>query len=89
MAGKTRQTTNAHRLALKAWLIGGEPAQTRMVDALFAAFFEKERDIGCYEFLSNAAQSTGLMTAETVSERFEHIPCSKKTFLLISFILIR
>ena len=76
MAGKTRQTTNAHRLALKAWLIGGESAQTRMVDALFAAFFEKERDIGCYDFLSNAAQSTGLMTAETVS--FSH------AFLLFS-----
>lgn len=64
MAGKTRQTTNAHRLALKAWLCGGEAAQTKMVDALFAAYFEKETDIGCYDFLSRAAESTGLMTCE-------------------------
>lgn len=47
--------------------MGGERAQTRMVDALFAAFFEKERDIGCYDYLSVAAETTGLMTAETVS----------------------
>ncbi|PVF95699.1 thioredoxin-like protein, partial [Serendipita vermifera] len=64
LAGKTRQTTNAHRLALKAWLCGGEAAQSKMVDALFAAFFEKEADIGCYDFLSHAAESTGLMTAQ-------------------------
>jgi predicted DsbA family dithiol-disulfide isomerase len=81
MAGKTRQTTNAHRLALKALLIGGEQAQTRMVDALFAAFFENEGDIGCYDFLSNAAQSTGLMTAETAKaflstdELRDHVNC--------------
>ncbi|KAG8811104.1 hypothetical protein FRC17_002636 [Serendipita sp. 399] len=62
MAGKVRQTTNAHRLALKAWLCGGEAAQIKMVDALFAAYFEKETDIGCYNFLSKAAESTGLMT---------------------------
>jgi predicted DsbA family dithiol-disulfide isomerase len=64
LAGKTRQTTNAHRLSLKAWLCGGEAAQTKMVSALFAAYFEKETDIGCYDFLSKAAESTGLMTAE-------------------------
>ena len=67
MAGKTRQTTNAHRLALKAFLIGGEQAQTRMVEALFAAIFQQEGDIGCYDFLSNAAQTAGLMTADAVS----------------------
>jgi len=63
-AGKTRQTTNAHRLALKAWLLGGEEAQTKMVEALFRAYFEQETDIGCYDFLSRAAESTGIMTAE-------------------------
>jgi hypothetical protein len=38
-----------------------------MVSALFAAYFEKETDIGCSEYLSKAAESTGLMTAEHVS----------------------
>lgn len=81
MAGKTRQTTNAHRLALKAFLMGGEEAQTRMVDALFAAFFEKERDIGCYDYLSVAAETTGLMTAATAKaflmtdELRDHVNC--------------
>ena len=72
LAGKTRQTTNAHRLSLKAWLCGGEAAQTKMVSALFAAYFEKETDIGCYDFLSKAAESTGLMTAEHVNS-FIHL----------------
>ncbi|KAG8847757.1 hypothetical protein FRB91_011444 [Serendipita sp. 411] len=73
MAGKVRQTTNAHRLALKAWLCGGEAAQVKMVDALFAAYFERETDIGCYNFLSKAAESTGLMTYDQVSLSFRHI----------------
>jgi len=81
MAGKTRQTTNAHRLALKAFLMGGEQAQTRMVDALFAAFFEQEGDIGCHDFLSSAAQTAGLMNVEaakaflSTDELRDHVNC--------------
>lgn len=37
-----------------------------MMDALFAAFFEEQTDIGCYNYLSKAAESTGLMTADQV-----------------------
>jgi predicted DsbA family dithiol-disulfide isomerase len=84
LAGKTRQTTNAHRLSLKAWLCGGEAAQTKMVSALFAAYFEKETDIGCYDFLSKAAESTGLMTAEHVNLFHSLLPYHAQRLLFYS-----
>lgn len=66
--GSIRQTTNAHRLALKAYLHGGEELQIKTLDALFAGFFEKEGDIGCYDMLSEASEKAGLMTSEETKE---------------------
>jgi len=64
IAGKTRQSTNAHRLALKAWCIGGEQTQTRTVEALFAAYYQESTDNGDLENLAKAAESAGLMSSE-------------------------
>jgi predicted DsbA family dithiol-disulfide isomerase len=60
--GLVRQTTNAHRLVLKSYLMGGEQMQHKMLNQLFAAYFEEERDIGCFDSLSNAAVNAGVFT---------------------------
>jgi hypothetical protein len=67
--GLVRQTTNAHRLVLKSYLMGGEQMQHKMLDQLFASYFEEERDIGCFDSLSNAAVNAGVFpTHAEVSE---------------------
>ena len=67
--GVVRQTTNAHRLVLKSYLMGGEQMQHKMLDQLFAAYFEEERDIGCFDSLSNAAVKAAVFPSQTeVSE---------------------
>jgi len=58
--GVVRQTTSAHRLVLKSYLMGGEQMQHKMLDQLFAAYFEEERDIGCFDSLSNAGVNAGV-----------------------------
>jgi hypothetical protein len=40
--------------------MGGEQMQHKMLDQLFAAYFEEERDIGCFDSLSNAAVKAGV-----------------------------
>jgi len=40
--------------------MGGEQMQHKMLDQLFAAYFEEERDIGCFDSLSNAAVNAGV-----------------------------
>lgn len=63
--GVVRQTTNAHRLVLKSYLMGGEQMQHKMLDQLFAAYFEEERDIGCFDSLSNAAVKAAVFPTPT------------------------
>jgi hypothetical protein len=40
--------------------MGGEQMQHKMLDQLFAAYFEEERDIGCFDSLSNAGVNAGV-----------------------------
>lgn len=62
---------------LKAYLHGGEQLQIAMMDALFAAYFEEERDIGCIDNLSAAAERAGLMDQEKVSSYTSLVfPCA-------------
>ena len=39
--------------------------QHKMLDQLFAAYFEEERDIGCFDSLSNAAVNAGVFATHT------------------------
>jgi len=51
--------------------MGGEQMQHKMLDQLFAAYFEEERDIGCFDSLSNAAVNAGVFTSHAeVSHAF-------------------
>ncbi|KAJ7178085.1 thioredoxin-like protein [Mycena filopes] len=62
--GFIRQTTESHRLIEKAYLVGGEPAQRAVVEALFAAYFEQEKDIGSATFLAECAVRAGVFADE-------------------------
>ena len=57
--GKTGNTRDSHRLIELAKTKGGD-TQTKLVEALFKAYFEDEQDITSHEVLRNAAVKAGL-----------------------------
>jgi len=61
--GKTGNTRDSHRLIQLGKLKGPE-VQTKVVEALFAAYFENEKDITDHAVLLSAAESAGLDKAE-------------------------
>ncbi|KAJ7130310.1 thioredoxin-like protein [Mycena epipterygia] len=62
--GTIRQTTDSHRLIEKAYQVGGEPMQRAVVEALFAGYFEHEKDVGDHAFLAECAVSAGVFSKE-------------------------
>ncbi|KAJ7151402.1 DSBA-like thioredoxin domain-containing protein [Mycena crocata] len=62
--GSIRQTTDSHRLIEKAYLIGGEEKQRVVVEALFAGYFEQEKDVGDHDFLAECAVKAGVFTKD-------------------------
>ncbi|WEW60455.1 hypothetical protein PRK78_005941 [Emydomyces testavorans] len=61
--GRTGNTRDSHRL-IQLGKTKGEATQTRMVEELFAAYFENEGDITSHNTLTNAAVRAGLNEAE-------------------------
>jgi predicted DsbA family dithiol-disulfide isomerase len=53
-------------LLLKAWQVGGQVLQQRLIELLFQAQFEQNEDIGDVEMLSNRAERAGLMSEDAV-----------------------
>ncbi|KAF7329679.1 DSBA domain-containing protein [Mycena kentingensis (nom. inval.)] len=62
--GMVRQTTESHRLIEKAYLVGGEPTQRAVVEALFAGYFEHEQDVGSHEFLAECGVKAGVFSTK-------------------------
>lgn len=62
--GKTGNTRDSHRL-IQLGKIKGEGVQTKVVEALFAAYFENEQDITQKDVLLEAAVKAGLSKGET------------------------
>lgn len=62
--GKTGNTRDSHRVIQLA-KTKGEDMQTRVVEQLFKAYFESEKDITLHEVLLKAAVDGGLDEAET------------------------
>ncbi|KAJ6590946.1 thioredoxin-like protein [Mycena vulgaris] len=62
--GTIRQTTDSHRLIEKAYQVGGEAKQRAVVEALFAGYFEHEKDVGDHEFLAECAVNAGVFTKD-------------------------
>ena len=61
--GKTGNTRDSHRLIELAKTKGGN-TQTKLVEALFKAYFEDEQDITSHEVLRGAAVKAGLEEKE-------------------------
>jgi predicted DsbA family dithiol-disulfide isomerase len=61
--GKTGNTRDSHRLIQLGKLKGAE-TQTKVVEALFAAYFENEKDITQKSVLIEAATEAGIGKAE-------------------------
>ncbi|KAJ7764579.1 thioredoxin-like protein [Mycena maculata] len=62
--GSMRQTTDSHRLIEKAYQVGGQAKQRAVVEALFAGYFEHEKDVGDHAFLAECAANAGVLTKE-------------------------
>jgi predicted DsbA family dithiol-disulfide isomerase len=63
-------TWRAHRLLLLAWKKGGSEPQTKLLNALYQASFERSENVGDIDILAGLAEETGLMSKEEVS-----LPC--------------
>jgi len=59
--GQLSQSTRAHRLAAKAYIVGGQELQQALIQSYFKAFFEEGKDIGNLDLLGDLAQNVGLM----------------------------
>ncbi|KAJ7764581.1 thioredoxin-like protein [Mycena maculata] len=62
--GSIRQTTDSHRLIEKAYQVGGQAKQRAVVEALFAGYFEHEKDVGDHAFLAECAADAGVLAKE-------------------------
>jgi predicted DsbA family dithiol-disulfide isomerase len=61
--GKLGNTRDSHRL-IQLGKLKGPQMQTRVIEELFAAYFENEKDITTYEVLLEAAEKAGLDKSE-------------------------
>lgn len=60
--GLMSQSTRAHRLSRKAYLVGGQEKQLPLLCALFRAFLEDGQDIADLDVLSDIAQQVGVFS---------------------------
>ena len=60
--GPIRSTFLSHRLAEKALLVGGEALQRRLLEHIFAGYFEQEEDLGDPQYLAETAETCGVFT---------------------------
>ena len=65
--GLIADTTDSHRLAERAWQLGGAPLQNAVVAAMMSFYFEKEGNLGDKEKLSAAAAAGGMPLAEATA----------------------
>jgi len=74
--GNISQTTDSHRLLELAYEKGQQTMQLAFVEKLFNGYFEREQDVGDYDFLSEQAVSVGLFP--TVEEAKEWLKTDEK-----------
>ncbi|KAH7884688.1 thioredoxin-like protein [Phlebopus sp. FC_14] len=71
------RSTQAHRLAVKAYQVGGQKMQTQLNNILFHACFSKGEDISEHDFLADAAVKVGLMTRQKALEFLNSTECQE------------
>lgn len=73
---------HAHRLAVKAYMRGGQELQTKFVEKVFETVFRDAKDISQREVLIDMALEAGVMENKEEAEKFldsmEHVECVKK-----------
>jgi predicted DsbA family dithiol-disulfide isomerase len=60
------QSTQAHRLSRKSYLLGGQKLQLPVLCAIFKAHLEDGKDISDYDVLAEIAESCKVMSKEEV-----------------------
>jgi len=60
--GVYSSTTNAHRLSMKAYQLGGQHAQLAVISLIFKAVCEQARDISNLDVLAEIAERSGLLS---------------------------
>ncbi|KAK7454440.1 hypothetical protein VKT23_011196 [Stygiomarasmius scandens] len=62
--GMMSQSTRAHRLSRKAYLVGGQEKQLPLLCTLFKAYLEDGKDIADLDVLSDIAEQVGVFSKE-------------------------
>ena len=65
------QSTRAHRLSRKAFLMGGSRYQEALLSAVFKEHMENSRDISDVDVLSDIAEDVGMMTKDDATTFLE------------------
>jgi len=66
--GVMSSTVRAHRLSLKAFLIGGQSLQLPVMTKILKAFCADQKDVGEIEVLAEIAEEAGMMPKEEAIE---------------------
>ncbi|KAH9856593.1 thioredoxin-like protein [Lenzites betulinus] len=66
--GELCQTIRAHRLVRKAFDVGGQELQDKLLESLFFTYFTEGKSISDYDYLSDLAESEGVMTKDEALE---------------------
>lgn len=64
--GQLCQTLRAHRLLRKAFEVGGQELQEKVQDVLFYTYFTEGKDISDLEYLTELADTAGVLTKDQV-----------------------
>lgn len=66
--GVVCSTWRGHRLLLLAWKKGGSDAQTKLLNAIYKAGFERGENVGDVDVLAAQAEETGLLSKKEAIE---------------------
>jgi predicted DsbA family dithiol-disulfide isomerase len=81
--GKIGNTHRAHRLILKAWQVGGQTVQQKLLEAIFVSRFEKGENPGDVEVLGRCSEAAGFLSAEQVADFFDTDECADEVTKMI------
>ncbi|KAI0326619.1 thioredoxin-like protein [Cubamyces sp. BRFM 1775] len=62
------QTIRAHRLLRKAYMVGGQELQEKVLEAIFYAYFTEGKNIADIHFLGELAEDTGVFSKDEAVE---------------------
>ena len=60
------QTIRAHRLLRKAYMLGGQELQEKVLEAIFYAYFTEGKNIADIHFLGELAEEAGVFSKDEV-----------------------